>query len=183
MKTSIRLVPLAQKGPPASRARREPQKAQHCECKVHGALKPRGRACPASEKQVKMERMHSFESDLGSVPNSDTFQALHKHVFMLSRGPAAHGTHMEPALWQAMPWSPPPSPGLPPAPRQKPTSVLSRLPCSKGSVWISVPASMRSTRFLSESTGWRGASRGAGWDSFWNWLPAQGGVASPAVCL
>lgn len=37
-----------------------------------------------------MERMHSFESDLGSVPSSDTFQALHKHVFIrLAPGPSS----------------------------------------------------------------------------------------------
>lgn len=27
-----------------------------------------------------MERMHTFESDVGSIPNSDTFQALNKRV-------------------------------------------------------------------------------------------------------
>lgn len=103
-----------------------------------------------------MERMHSSESDLGSVPNSDTFQALSEHVCLrLAPGPsrARHSRGAGSLAGYVM--VPSPRPGLPPAPRQKPTSVRLRLPCSKGSVWISVPATIHSTRFLTESTAGR----------------------------
>lgn len=151
LKTSIRLVPLAQKGPPASRPRREPQKAQHSCAKWVGAGPVR-----QARSKLKWKECTARSQIWVRFPTlTPSRHSANMYVLGWPRGPAAHGTHVEPALWQNASWSPPPRPGLPPAPRQKPTSAPPRLPCSKGSVWISVPATIHSTRFLTESTAGR----------------------------
>lgn len=128
LKTSIRLVPLAQKGPPASRPRREPQKAQHSCAKWVGAGPVR-----QARSKLKWKECTARSQTWVRFPTlTPSRHSANMYVLGWPQGPAAHSTRGAGSLAECVMVPPHPPSWLAPRPAAEANQCASLTPLQQG---------------------------------------------------